>query len=351
MPLRSARLPFVLLASVALAGCDDVALLDVGSGGEVLVAADAAGLCPLTADASEHPRHLFWVSADGERVRRLTARPRPLSWPRALGSGALWIEERSRLVVRAQEGEPRILYRSRKHLHQPAVSPDGRWIAVQEAQRLGTSGRLLLLNLEGSVLGRFERALLGHAFTREGRLAFLRSRDERNEPFASGPGEVALFDPDRGVEQVLFRGVVPGATCLEPASNGRLVALLPLEGAEGPLGLALLSSARRGARRGQTGAFDFWPSLDARSERILFTRSDPSQPEAFGELRLAPVARPGASTALNTPGPVASPRWLSPQRIAFITRDGHLVLQDIDGQKRKDLTDRLRAAYASEESR
>jgi hypothetical protein len=355
MTIRPITLSVLLLTSLAV-GCDDVVVFDVDPEGRVLVAADAAGLAPLVADGKK-PRHLFWVDPTSGAAERVTRSPLALSWPRACEGGVLFVEKRNALVL-LRSGEKRTLYTSKtKKLFQPVMSDDGARVLVFEAKRLGVSGDLLVLSAKsGRVLRTLPKALLGSTWTPGGDLLVPRSDKERTEPFAAGKGEIARIGAKKA--RVIFSGLVPGINMLDAgeAEDDRgllkdVLGLLHLQGEDGPIGLARFTDQKRVAHTGQVGVFDFWPAVSPDRKRLLFVRSKGDDPKLTAELRIAAAQNPANSSTVTTTGPVAAPRWVSTNRIAFITKDNHLVLQDLDGSKRIDATSALRTAYSSEESK
>lgn len=341
------RTLFILLL-VTLTGCDDVVVFDVDSAGRVLVASDATGQAPLVADGKT-PRHLFWVDSKAGTAERITDSPLQLSWPRVCGDAVVLVEKRSTLVLLG--AEKKVLYRARgkAKLFQPVVGPKAKYAAVLEAKALGVTGSLRVIDLaSGKIVQTIERAMLGTSWTAHGELLVPRSRSARTKPFTSGDGEIAQISFN-GDETVLFRGTLPGVTILSPAAKGRFLGLMHLEGEDGPIGLAQFTAGKRGAKRGQTGVFDFWPTISKDTKRVLFTRSSPEDPKLVAELRIASLDDPAASSVVPTASAVAAPRWVGPNRIAFISKDNHLVLQDLDGSSRIDVTPALRAAFSPEE--
>jgi dipeptidyl aminopeptidase/acylaminoacyl peptidase len=213
------------------------------------------------------------------------------------------------------------------------------------------TGLLRVLDLEtGKIVQTVERAMLGTCWTAHGELLVPRSRADRAKPFVAGDGEITQISFN-GDETTLFRGTLPGVTILSPAGKDRVLCLMHLEGEKGPIGLAQLTTGKRGAKRGETGVFDFWPSVSADGKRVLFTRSSPENPQVVAELRLADLANPAQSTAVPTDGPVGAPRWIGADRVAYVTKQNHLVLEDLDGSNRIDVTPALRAAFSPEESK
>lgn len=335
----------LLMVGVLLTtGCDDIILFDVSSTGELLVAADARGRSGLVGN-SKSKRHLFWVDPELGSVERLTRKPLKLAWPTANGRSALYVTGRKRLIHHTALKQ-RTLYVSKQTLLQPLVSPTGDRIAVLEATKLGVSGTLLVLEASsGKVLHRVERALLGATWSTAG-LFVPRSKAERTEAFKTSAGEIVRVDPQTYATTPIFRTrSFPAVTRLAQAKTD-LISVLHVSGAKKALGLARLTLGRRGATRGEQGSFDFWPTPSPDGKKLLFTRSGADKPTVQAQLRLTTTAGLTRSSAVPTPGIVASPRWVGADRIAFLTADDRLLIQDLDGENRIDLTATLRTAYA-----
>jgi hypothetical protein len=317
--------------------------------GRVLVAADADGKATLVADGKK-PRHLFWVDAATGKAERVTQAPLQVSWPRVCGESVVFVEGRKDLVLLGEERRT-LLEAKEGNFFQPVVSPEATYVAVLEAKRLGVTGSLRVIDLiSGELVQTIERAMLGSAWTKTGELLVPRSRSPRSKAFTAGEGEIVQIDFN-GSETVIFRGDLPGVTMLADAGEGRFLGLMHLEGPESPLGLAQFVAGKRGAKRGEKGVFDFWPSVSPDAKRLLFVRSAPEDPKLVAELRLAPLANPARSVAVDTvDGSVGAPQWVGADRIAFIQKN-HLVLQDLDGSSRIDVTPSLRSAFSPEESK
>lgn len=338
--------PLIVLLTLLMVGCDDVVLLDVGTDGRVLAAPDETGQIPLVSDP-KMPRHLCWVEPKTGAVERITKKAMHLSWPRVSKNGLLFVKGRNSLVLLSQ-GKERVLLLSQTNLFQPVESPDGERVLVLEAKRLGVPGRMLVLRTaDGSIERTFERALIGACWTPDGGILLPRSAKASRKAFDNGPGEILFVKGEN--QRVLFRGIVPAATVLSPGANKRIVAALPLEKGEDAFGLAELSADRRGARRGKVGVFDYWPQVSADKSRVLFTRSSTEKPNLRAQLRVASFDSLGSSSAIPTTEPVAAPRWVGRDRVAFVTKQNHLVIQDLDGANRLDLTLALRDSYSLEE--
>lgn len=332
--------PLLTLLAVALTGCDDGLLFDVASDGRLLAAVDGRGRVAAVGDGLA-PRHLVLLDPRGGDVERLTDAPLPISWPRACGDGAVFIEGRTRLVL-LRGGARRVLLETERRLLQPTPSPDGEQVAVLEADKPGLPGTLHVIALRGAAaLSPVDGALLGFAWAGTDALLVPRLDDvEAPTAFAGGAGEVFVHSATG--RRTLFRGELPGLTWLAPGPGG-VAAVLPL-GEPGVLGLARLSLDAPGATRGeQASACDLWATADAQG-RLLFTRALPERPTLEGELRLATLEAPGASRRVVTPGRVSAPRFLGDDRVAYLTPDDRLVTQGLDGQGVVDWTGWLAAA-------
>src|SRR5690606_19823432 len=106
------------------------------------------------------------------------------------------------------------------------------------------------------------------------------------------------------------------------------------------VGLAVFRGDPPGVRKGaDAGVNDFWPQLEpGAGQRILFTRARPERPTLEGELRLTRADALDESRLIPTPGPVSAPRWLGEDRVVFVTRDEHLVVQELSGERRTDFS-------------
>ena len=338
-------LRLLLCASIVglASGCDDLIGYDVLSDGRLIVAADAEGRTAVMGDG-ERARRLFKIDPRTGDVEAFGPQAFRLSQVRALGEDALFVESR-RNLVRFDGTELRVLYRSTQRLFQPAASETGRLVSVLEATELGVPGRLLVLNAQdGSVVAEVERALLGADWAGD-TLLVGRSDDADRGAWEEGAGEVVMIQ--RGRMRTLFRGDLAAVTLIN-AQRDFAVVTAPLSGADAPLGLAQLRMDRPGASRGEAaGLCDFWPDV-SRDGEVLFTRQQPDEPALEGELRWAMLNSLGRSHEVPTEGPVAAPRWLGPDRVAYITTEARLVLQDLDGRNRVDVSERLRDAYDSQ---
>ena len=332
--------PVLVVAALALAGCDDVLVFDVAPDGRLLVACDAAGRAAAVGDGKAK-RCLAWVDPTTGEATALTRTPRALAWPRALPEGAaLAIEDRTRLVRFDRAGQPTEVLRGERRLVQPTPSPDGARVALLEVERLGLPGTLRVHALaDGRELLRVDGALPGFAWAGDVLVAGV-ARGPREEPWSSGPGAlVALKGGDR---RVLHEGELAAVVWVAPGRGGRLVCTLPA--GDTPLGLARVELGLPAPLAGEaTGVCDLWPAL-APDGRLLFTRAAPEEPSLEGALRLAHVDDLATSSPVPTETPASAPRWVGPDRVAYVTPDDHLVLQGLDGQRRIDLTARLRAA-------
>lgn len=344
-PKRSALLA-VVAAALLSSGCDEVVLYDVAPSGHLLVAADAEGRCAIS--GKDLPRHLFSVDPVTGKAKRLTAKARRLTWPTTCGKDALFVDRKTRLVHLSATGSERAVHRIKTgRLLQPLTSPQRRHVAILEASRLGVPGTLVVLELAtGRVVHRLERVLPGGLWTPAG-LIVPRAAAGRGQTIATGAGEILRLDRQFKAT-VVFRGSLPALTALSSAGKTAVVAALHTTGSAGPLALARLDVRRRNARRGARGHFDFWPTCEPGGERLLFTRSTSKRRSLQGELRLTSLDLPATSTVLPTHGAkVSAPRWIGPRRIAYVTAADHLVLQDLDGKHRLDLTRTLRAGFGA----
>ena len=344
-PTTSRVCALALGVCAMLTGCDDVLIFDVNGAGQVLVAAQADGLTPLAGDAKK-PRHLFLIDPETGDTERLTSSPLKLAWPRFCGEGYVFVEDRAKLVLLTAR-EKKTLLTSETNLFQPVVSPDAGRVLVLEADRLGVSGRLLVLEVStGKVTARVENALLGANWSDDGRVLAAVSRHPRTEPFEAGDGAILEIDGER--RRALFKGTIPPVTVVSRGADGRVICVLPLEAEDGPLGLATLVMGKPGARRGETGVFDFWPSLSKDGQQVLFTRTQVKEPKLQGQLRVASLTQIASSRPVTTSTPAAAPRWVSEDRVAYVTHEDHLVIQDLDGRNRLDASASLKAAFGPE---
>lgn len=331
----------LLVALLALTGCDDLLPFDVAPDGRLLVAFDVAGRAAAIGDGAA-PRHLAFVDPTGGDVACLTSAPCAITWPRALGQGALVVLERRTLVLLEPAGR-RVLRASGRRLLQPTPSPAGDQVAVLEADRVGAPGLLLVLDArDGREVARLEQALLGFAWTSDGALLAARATAERERPLSIGPGElVALRD---GSVEVLGKGPLGPAVWLAARPGGADAAIVLPRGEPPALTLNVSRLGPKGAKRGEDGgAVDLWPCVDA-GGRLLFTRSVPGRPTLEGELRLGSLDDLAGSTQVPTQTPACAPRWVG-SRVAYLTPGDHLVVQELDGSGRLDLTSRLKAAF------
>lgn len=344
-PFTRSTLALLSALLLGLTGCDDVILFDVATDGRIVVSADEDGRAAAVGEGKVL-RHVCRVDPETGAVERLTAAPGRVAWLQACGQGALYVADGRRLVHLAPDAEPRTLFESERSLFQPVLSGNGRLVAVLEAEKLGVPGELRVLALDsGRTLMTVPDALLGATWAGAD-LLVPRATAPRQRVFEGGPGELLRV---RGQSQEpLLALELPGAVLMS-ADERVAVASLPLGAADGPVGLAAFRVDRPGTRRGEvTGVCDFWPRLEPGGERVLFTRARPDQPTLEGELRLTGLSALATSTRLPTPGPVVAPRWVGPDRVAFLTRDDHLVVQDLDGGRRLDLTAALARAFAEE---
>lgn len=329
----------VLLAALALTGCDDVLLFDVSPDGRVLAAIDGRGKVVGVGDGTK-PRHLAIVDPRDDSVDRLTDTPLTLSWPRFCGEHVVLVEGRKTLVLLAKDGTRRVLFESDRRLEQPTPSPSGDRVAVLEVAKLGAPGMLHVVDVATGAAGvPLDGVVLGFAWTPRGDLLVPRlgAGGESAAPFEGGEGEVLhLRGDDR---RVLYTGPLAGVVWLTAAPAGA-ICVLPRAG--GKVGLARLAPDGSGATLGeQTEALDMWPTAGS-DNRVLFTRSRPGRPTLEGELRLARADALGSSTQIPTPGPMCAPRWVGTDRVAYLTPDDRLVTQGIDGRDVVDWTERLR---------
>lgn len=332
----------VLLAALALAGCDDVLLFDVAPNGRLLAAIDGRGKVVAVGDAKT-VRHLAIVDPTADTVDRLTDTAVALSWPRFCGPSGdvIFVEGRKTLVHLAKDGTRRVLFESDRRLEQPTPSPTGDRVAVLEVRKLGVPGLLHTVDVATGAAGvPLDGALLGFAWTPRGDLLVPRlgaGDVDGAAPFEGGEGEVLhLRGDDR---RVLYTGPLAGAVWITATPSGA-VCVLPR--GPGKVGLALLAPDGSGATRGEeTEALDLWPTAGSEG-RVLFTRSRPGRPTLEGELRLARADALGSSTQIPTPGPMCAPRWVGTDRVAYLTPDDRLVTQGIDGRGVVDWTERLR---------
>lgn len=347
--MRTSRLSLsaaLLVSATALTACDEVVLYDVSPSGRLLVAADANGRCALSGGTK--PRHLFSVDPTTGALKRLTKTPRRLSWPTACGDGALFIDAKTRLMHLSASGALKVVHTvTRGRLLQPLTAPSLGHVAVLEAKKLGVPGTLVVLDLTTSrVVHRVERALVGAVWTRAG-LILACAEDAQRKAYASGPGEIVRIDR-RFRTKTVFRGTLPAVSVLTAAGPKAVITALHTSGDDGPLALARLDTRRRGAQRGARGSFDFWPAADAGGKRVLFTRASAARRSIQGELRLAKAAAPDVSRVIPTQGQaVAAPRWVGPNRVSYLTTSDHLVIQDVDGKNRIDLTSSLRSSFGA----
>jgi hypothetical protein len=337
---RRTLLPLLLLVAALLTGCDDALLFDVTKDGRLLAAVDGRGRVADRGDGNA-PRHLVLLDPRGGDVERLTDAPLPISWPRACGDGAVFVEARTRLVL-LRDGVRRVLLESERRLLQPTPSPSGEQVAVLEADKPGLPGTLHVIALSGSAaLAPVDGVLLGFSWSGDDALLVpcLEAPDDAR-PFEGGAGEIFLHRA--GERRTLFRGELPGLTWLASGPGG-VAAVLPL-GEPNVLGLARLSLDAPGATRGeQAGACDLWATADAHG-RVLFTRALPERPTLEGELRLGSLESPAVSRRVSTPGRVSAPRFLGDDKVAYLTPDDRLVTQGLDGQGLVDWTGWLAAA-------
>lgn len=335
---RALRL-LLLFATLGLSGCDELLLFDVGPDGRILAPVDAEGRVVGVGDASQ-PRHLVQLDPVSGEARRLTRVPLALACPRVCGEGVTLVEGGKRLVHLAADGSARVLYESGQRLFQPTPSPSGSRVAVLEAARVGVPGTLHLIDARSGEAGEpVEGALPGFAWSGEALLVARRAAAEAEpRPFEAGPGEVLLL---RGAERrVVFQGALPGVMFLAPGKEAAICTLARL-GRPDSLGLGRLSLGGAGVEPGeQAEGLDLWPCLD-KAGRVLFTRSRPGRATLEGELRLTSLAALGTSERLPTPGPVCAPRFVKGDLVAYLTPDGRLVTQAVDGNGLVDWTERL----------
>lgn len=335
----------MLLAALALAGCDDVLLFDVSPDGRVLAAIDGRGKVVGVGDGSKL-RHLAIIDPTADSVDRLTTTPLSVSWPRFCGpqgDDVVVIEGRKTLVLLAKDGSRRVLFESDRRLEQPTPSPTGDRVAVLEVDKLGLPGLLHVVDVATGGTGvPLDGAILGFAWTPRGDLLVprLSAAAEGAAPFEGGEGEVLhLRGPQGEARRVLYSGPLAGVVWLTATPSGA-VCVLP-RGAD-KVGLALLAPDGSGATAGErTDALDLWPAAHG-DGRVLFTRSRPGRPTLEGELRLTRADALTTSTRIPTPGPMCSPRWVGTDRVAYLTPDDRLVTQGLDGRGVVDWTERLR---------
>lgn len=340
------RLLLLALLLAPAAGCDDPILFDIDAAGRILVAVDSAGRTAVIGDGAR-PRHVCRVDPVSGAVERLTERPRQVSWLRALGDGALFVEERRRLVL-LEGGAARTLFESERRLQGPVPSPDGRRVAVLEAERLGVPGTLHVLELRAGApaerVASIPDALLGASWTDAG-LLVARSTGPRSGAFELGPGELVEV---RGAQRRRWAALPLPGVVLMGTAGGLAVASVPLTPGAERVGLAVFRGDPPGVRKApDPGVCDLWPQLEpGGGQRILFTRARPERPTLEGELRLTRVDALDGSRQIPTPGPVSAPRWLGADRVVFVTRDDHLVVQDLSGEHRTDFSAMLQRAAA-----